>query len=53
MYAYELHQVRHAELVARAAAQRLAREAREAAHSRRQEPEGRVNTDRQRFARAA
>ncbi|MEU8621034.1 hypothetical protein [Streptomyces sp. NPDC048623] len=57
MFAYELHQVRHTELVAEAAAQRLAREARkaarEAARSRSHDPEGRVSPDRRRFARAA
>lgn len=53
MFAYELHQVRHTELVAQAAAQRLAREAREAARDRRDEPEGPVSSQRHRFARAA
>ncbi|MEV6326789.1 hypothetical protein [Streptomyces sp. NPDC051909] len=53
MFAYELHQARHNELVARAAAQRLAREARKAARSGRDEPEGRVSAQRHRFVRAA
>ncbi|MFI8520500.1 hypothetical protein ACIGEZ_22120 [Streptomyces sp. NPDC085481] len=57
MFAYELHRIQHAELLREADAQRLSREAARAAKarraSRRQEPEGRVSADRNRFARAA
>jgi len=63
MFAYELHQARHAELVREAAAQRLSYEAGLVARagllarvrraSRRQDPEGRVSARRGRFVRAA
>ncbi|MGW5424284.1 hypothetical protein [Streptomyces sp. NPDC003943] len=57
MFEYQLHVAHHAELVAEAAAQRLANEAaraaRRARRTGRQEPEGRVTADRNRFARAA
>ncbi|GAA3390557.1 hypothetical protein [Streptomyces roseoviridis] len=61
MFEYELHRAHHAELVREAAAQRLAREAVRAAKARRairrtnrrQDPEGRVSADPDRFARAA
>ncbi|MFC5804825.1 hypothetical protein [Streptomyces formicae] len=60
MFAYELHQVMQAELIRRADAERLLREARQARRSARlsarrsaeNDPEGRVST-RSRFARAA
>ncbi|MFC8508911.1 hypothetical protein ACFU3J_13040 [Streptomyces sp. NPDC057411] len=57
MFEYELHRIHHAELLREAAAERLAHEAADAAKGRRragkQEPEGRVGGDRNRFARAA
>ncbi|MEU2545060.1 hypothetical protein ABZ618_06400 [Streptomyces roseolus] len=59
MFAYELHRTAHAELVREAAAQRLVREAARAAKAARaaqaghREPEGRVSTDRDRYARVA
>ncbi|MEU6930392.1 hypothetical protein [Streptomyces sp. NPDC046385] len=57
MFAYELHRIHHAELVREAAAERLAHEAARTANGRRrarkQDPEGRVNSDQDRFARAA
>ncbi|MFI8960674.1 hypothetical protein ACIGO8_01060 [Streptomyces sp. NPDC053493] len=57
MFDYQIHQARHTELVREAAARRLAHEAARVARARRadrrQDPEGRVNADRQRFVRAA
>ncbi|MFJ1898198.1 MULTISPECIES: hypothetical protein [unclassified Streptomyces] len=59
MYEYELHKVMQAELIRRADAERLAREARRADRaarsSARQERGGKVSADRerQRFAHAA
>lgn len=57
MYDYELHQVNAAELIRRADAQRTVRQAllarRAARRSGREDPEGRVSTDRDRFAHAA
>ncbi|MFE9815482.1 hypothetical protein [Streptomyces sp. NPDC005773] len=59
MYELELHKIREAELVRRAAAERLVREARRARKatrgSARQERERKVSagTDRERFAHAA
>ncbi|MFD7866861.1 hypothetical protein [Streptomyces sp. NPDC057682] len=57
MYELELHKIMAAELVRRAATERLAREARRAARkarrSARHEDEGTVSTDRERFAPAA
>ncbi|MER7516399.1 hypothetical protein [Streptomyces sp. NPDC126499] len=61
MFAYELHRAHHAELIREAAAQRLTREAVRAAKARRavrratrrQDPEGRVSADPNRFTRAA
>ncbi|MFE6667153.1 hypothetical protein ACFVFH_26780 [Streptomyces sp. NPDC057697] len=61
MYAYQLHELRAAELHRRAERDRLVREAlrarraarRTARRSGRKEAEGPVSTDRKRFARAA
>ncbi|MEV7281008.1 hypothetical protein [Streptomyces sp. NPDC093111] len=58
MFTYELHTLRHAELLREAAAERLAHEAARAGKGRRwtrkQEPEGQVSAAAQhRFARAA
>ncbi|OKK06684.1 hypothetical protein AMK26_11890 [Streptomyces sp. CB03234] len=61
MFAYELQQARHADLLREADAQRLANVARAARKARRalarrsghNAPEGQVNTDHGRFATAA
>ncbi|MGW1227398.1 hypothetical protein [Streptomyces sp. NPDC001478] len=57
MFEMELYKIMSAELVRRAATERLAREARRAARkarrSARHEDEGVVSTDRERFAHAA
>ncbi|MGW8883590.1 hypothetical protein [Streptomyces sp. NPDC055749] len=57
MYAYELHQIQAAELMRRAEAQRLARQAvlarRAERRSGRDDTEGRVSADPSRFAHAA
>ncbi|MCX4964984.1 hypothetical protein OHA98_09085 [Streptomyces sp. NBC_00654] len=57
MYAYELHQVNAAELIRRAEAQRTVRRALVARRAERrpgrEDPEGRVTTDQDRFAHAA
>lgn len=57
MYAYELHQIRSAELIRRAEARRLAHEAvlarRAARRTGRRATEGRVSTDPSHFVHAA